>query len=81
MYFLKLTRVTFDCPDKIMKDSFVGLHKLPLGCDIIIDYVRWPAKQSIKVESLSSNEIFSLDTIKLPSALDTIKLPSAQKPA
>ena len=68
VYFSKLTRETFDCSDKIMKDSFVGLHKLPLACDIITDDVRWPTKQSSKVESLSVNEIFSLGTTELPIA-------------
>ena len=68
VYFSKLTRVTFDCPDKIVKDSFLGLHKLPLACDIITDDVRWPAKQSVEVESLSNNEILSLDTTELPIA-------------
>ena len=66
--FFRRTRVTFDCPDKLIKDSFIGLHKLPLACGIITEDVSWLAKQTITVESLDSNNPFTCDTTKIPIA-------------
>ena len=68
VYFFKQTRVTFDCPDKLIKDTFIGLHKLPLACNIITEDVSWPAKQTITVDSLDSNNLFTSDTTKIPIA-------------
>ena len=39
VYFSKLTRVTFDCPGKVMKDALIGLNKLPLECHIFREQV------------------------------------------
>ena len=68
VYFFKHTRVTFDCPDKLIKDSLMGLHKLLVACDIITEDVSWPAKQKITVESLYSNNLFTSDSTKIPIA-------------
>ena len=68
VYFSKLTRVTFDCPDKVMKDTLIGLHKLPLECHIFTDQVHWPAKLTSTVESIDSNDLFTIDSTKLPIA-------------
>ena len=44
VYFFQETKVTLDCPDKLVKDTFIGLHNLPLACNIITEDVSWPAK-------------------------------------
>ena len=68
VYFPKLTRVSFNCPDNVIKDTLIGLHKLPLACDVQTDTVIWPAKQTIALESLETNDIFTLDKTNLPIA-------------
>ena len=68
VYFPKLTCVSFNCSDNVVKDTLMGLHKLPLACDIQTDTIFWPAKQSIAVENLLSNDFFTLDETKLPIA-------------
>jgi hypothetical protein len=49
-----------------MRDNLIGLHKLPLACDIETEHVLWPAKQTLTVETLDSNNSFVLDTTYLP---------------
>ena len=48
-----------------MKENLIGLHKLPLACDIETKYVFWPAKQTVTV-TLNLNEFSGLDSSALP---------------
>ena len=65
VYFSELTKVTLGCPTKQVRENLIGLHKLPLACDIETKYVFWPAKQTITV-TLNLNETTSLDSTALP---------------
>jgi len=65
VHFSKLTKVLLDCPEKQVRDSMIGLHKLPLACDIQTDTVFWPAKQTVTV-NLELNDSFVLDSSYLP---------------
>jgi len=65
IYFSEHTKVTLDCPEKKVRDTLIGLHKVPLSCDIQTEYVFWPAKQSVTV-NLNFNESFILDSSYLP---------------
>ena len=65
VYFSERTRVSLDCPKKQVRDTLVGLHKLPLACDIKTDQVFWPAKQTVTI-SLEVNDTSILDSTSLP---------------
>jgi hypothetical protein len=49
IYLTERTHVELDCPDGKVRDNLIGLHKLPLQCDVSTDQVYWPAKQTIKI--------------------------------
>ena len=66
IYFSEETKVTLDCPDHRMKDTFKGLHKLPLACDLMTDEVLWPAKQTMTIEHFDPNNSLLLDSSHLP---------------
>jgi len=65
VHFSKRTKVTLDCPEKQVRDSLEGLHRLPLACDIQTDTVFWPAKQTVTV-NLDVNQSLFLDSSNLP---------------
>jgi len=65
-YFSDETKVILDCPDNRIRDTLVGLHKLPIQCDIETDDVTWPAKQTVSIEDTLLNDSFSLDSTYLP---------------
>ena len=65
VYFSELTKVTLGCPTKQVRDNLIGLHKLPLACDIETKYVFWPAKQTVTV-TLHLNDSSGLDSSALP---------------
>ena len=61
----KKTRVSLDCPDKQVRDTLEGLHRLPLACDIITDTVFWPAKQTLTI-NVKIEPMNDLDSTSLP---------------
>jgi hypothetical protein len=67
VYFSEQTKVSLDCPEKNVVDTLIGLHRLPLACDITTDSVFWPAKQTVTI-AIESNETnsFGLDSTYLP---------------
>ena len=65
VYFSELTKVTLGCPTKQVRDNLIGLHKLPLACDIETEYVFWPAKQTATI-ALNLNDTSVLDSSALP---------------
>ena len=65
VYFSELTKVSLGCPDKQLRDTLFGLHKLPLACDIETEYVFWPAKQTVTI-AIDLNETSVLDSSSLP---------------
>jgi hypothetical protein len=62
VYFSEMTKVTLDCPDDRIRDNLIGLHKLPLGCDVETDLVMWPAKQTVTIDTVDSNNSYGLDS-------------------
>ena len=66
IYFSEETKVTLECPDHRMKDTFKGLHKLPLACDLLTDEVLWPAKQTMTIQNFEPNNSLLLDSSHLP---------------
>lgn len=67
VYFSEQTKVSLECPEKQVKDSLVGLHKIPLACDVETEYVYWPAKQTATIAlELNESSSFVLDSTYLP---------------
>ena len=68
VYFTNRTQVELDCPETKVKDSLIGLHKLPLSCNIKTDQVFFPAKQTLTVEIAEpeTNPV-DLDSTQLPT--------------
>lgn len=67
VYFSEQTKVSLDCPDKQVRDTLIGLHKLPLACNIETDSVFWPAKQTVTISlELNDTDSFVADSTYLP---------------
>ena len=68
IYFTKLTKVSLNCPEKDVRETVIGLHKVSLACDIKTDLVFWPAKQSVTVDIMTNNgtDPFDIDSTYLP---------------
>jgi len=65
VHFSEKTRVSLDCPDKQVRDTLEGLHKVPLACDITTETVFWPAKQTLTID-IKVEDIDELDSTSLP---------------
>ena len=65
VYFSEQTRVSLEFPEKQVRDTLFGLHKLPLACDIKTDHVFWPAKQTVTI-SIDLNDTSVLGSSSLP---------------
>ena len=65
VHFSEKTRVSLDCPDKQVRDTLEGLHKVPLACDITTETVFWPAKQTLTID-IKVEDINDLDSTSLP---------------
>ena len=66
-YFQTKTRVQLECPEKNIRDNMVGLHKLPLTCDIRTTDTFWPAKTTIDINITDVEEnSTAIDSTYLP---------------
>ena len=65
-YFTSQTAVEIDCPEKKIRDVLIGLHKLPLACDIKTEFVFWPAKQTVTINIVEEDEYNDLEYNELP---------------
>ena len=66
VYFSSLTRVILECPEGQVRDYMIGLHKLPITCDIITSEMFFPASHflTVNIEYTQPHDWF--DDTKLP---------------
>ena len=64
----EITQVELDCPDGRVRDRLIGLHQIPLQCDVSTDKVYWPAKQTmnIDIKDILTNVPNKFDSTQLP---------------
>jgi hypothetical protein len=68
IYLTEITQVELDCPDGRVRDRLIGLHQIPLQCDVSTDKVYWPAKQTmnIDIKDILTNVPNKFDSTQLP---------------
>ena len=67
VYFANSTMVTLLCPTKNINKELIGLHKLPLVCDIKTEQVYWPAKNTLTINiDTSEDQYIDIDATYLP---------------
>ena len=71
IYFTNATLVELDCPTGKIRDRLIGLHTIPLQCELMTNEVRWPAKL---MEKINIKDIIEPSTSSR-GALDLTHLP------
>ena len=55
-YFPEETPVHMACPNETILETLIGLHQIPLACDIKTKEVYWPAKRVITIDITTLSE-------------------------